>query len=69
MARKRLSRGRRRSVGLSGAKNWTGCGCPSGSNKVSTRGRGRGWVCQSRTPKRSRTGRLIKKPFVKATCR
>lgn len=51
------------------SKNWAGCGCPRGSRKITTRGRGRGWACQSMTPKRSRTGRVIKKPFVKAICR
>lgn len=44
--------------------NWAGCGCPSGSKKISTKGRGRGWVCQSRT--KNRRGM---KPFVRATCR
>jgi len=50
------------------SKSWAGCGCPKGSKKISTRGRGRGWACQSTKPKRIK-GRLIKKPFVKATCR
>lgn len=45
------------------------CRCPSGARSVSTRGHGRGFVCQSGTPKvfrkRGRTFR-IKKPFVRA---
>lgn len=49
--------------GLSGAR----CSCPSGSKRISTRGRGRGFVCQSTSFKRIK-GRKIK-PFVKATCR
>lgn len=48
-------------------KSWSGCGCPAGSKKISTRGRGRGWVCQSTTFRKSRTGRKMK-PFVKARC-
>jgi hypothetical protein len=46
-----------------------GCHCPTGARSVSTRGRGRGFVCQSSTPKtfhkRGRRFR-IKKPFVRA---
>ena len=49
-------------------KSWAGCGCPRGSKKISTRGHGRGWACQSNTAKRIK-GRVIKRPFVKATCR
>jgi hypothetical protein len=50
------------------SRSWAGCGCPSGAKKISTRGHGRGWVCQSRAFKRARGGRRYK-PFVKATCR
>lgn len=50
------------------SRSWAGCRCPAGSRKISTRGRGRGWACQSSKAKRIR-GRLIKKPFVKAVCR
>ena len=48
-------------------KSWAGCGCPSGSKRITTRGRGRGWACQSNTLSRTRTGRKIRK-FVKAKC-
>jgi hypothetical protein len=48
-------------------RGYSGCGCPTGSKPIATGGRGRGWVCQSRTPKRVR-GRVIKKPFVRAIC-
>jgi len=45
------------------------CRCPSGAKMVSTRGFGRGFVCQARTKKvvrkRGRTW-VIKKPFVRA---
>lgn len=47
------------------------CGCPAGSRKVSTKGRGRGWSCVSETTKS--LSPLVKKgwfkPFVKAVCR
>jgi len=49
-------------------RNWAGCGCPSGSKRISTRGRGRGWACQSVTPRRNRRGGRFF-PFVKASCR
>jgi hypothetical protein len=49
-------------------RNWTGCGCPSGSTKISTKNRGRGWVCQAKTPKINKRGAKYK-PFVKASCR
>jgi hypothetical protein len=45
------------------------CHCPSGAKMLSTRGRGRGFVCQSGTPKTfNRRGRRykIRKPFVRA---
>lgn len=58
MARRRSTR----------ARGWAGCGCPSGSRKISTKGRGRGWVCQSTSYKRNKRGGRFK-PFVKATCR
>jgi hypothetical protein len=52
------------------ARGMSGCGCPSGSFPISTKGRGRGWVCQSKTfrviKKRGRQWKL--KPFVKAIC-
>lgn len=40
------------------------CGCPAGSRKVSTKGRGRGWACVTiaETP-----GKGWFRPFVKAT--
>ncbi len=45
------------------------CACPSGARRISTKGHGRGFVCQSKKPKvvrkRGRTW-LIKKPFVRA---
>lgn len=41
-------------------KNWSGCGCPANARKVSTKGRGRGWVCIAKKGKRPR--------FVKASC-
>ena len=51
-------------------RGMSGCGCPSGSFPISTKGRGRGWVCQSKTfrilKKRGRKWKL--KPFVKAIC-
>jgi hypothetical protein len=54
-------------------KSWRGCGCPRGSRRISTRGVARGWVCQSKKPRKTR-GRLRNVgryfyPFVKATCR
>jgi hypothetical protein len=47
------------------------CGCPAGSKRVSTKGRGRGWACVSDTTK-SLSPKVKKgwfKPFVKAICR
>jgi hypothetical protein len=58
--RRKTSRSRR--SGLSGASY---CGCPTGSKKISTKGRGRGWVCQSTSFKTNRNG-MRYKPFVKA---
>jgi hypothetical protein len=57
-------------------RNWSGCRCPAGSRRISTRGRGRGWACQSNRPKRVRVKKgprrgqmtTVKKPFVKAVC-
>lgn len=49
-------------------KNWSGCGCPSGSKKITTKNRGRGWTCQSLSFKTTKRGTQIK-PFVKAVCR
>jgi len=43
------------------------CSCPAGSKRISTRGRGRGFVCQS-TKFKTVKGRRMK-PFVKAKCR
>lgn len=43
------------------------CACPRGSKKISTKGRGRGFVCQSTSPKRSKRGGKFY-PFVKASC-
>jgi hypothetical protein len=48
-------------------RSWAGCGCPRGSKKISTKGRGRGWACQSLTKSRTRRGTMLKK-FVKARC-
>jgi hypothetical protein len=47
------------------------CACPTGARSVSTKGRGRGFVCQatkSKTVKKHGRTWLIKKPFVKAIC-
>lgn len=44
-----------------------GCRCPSNARMVSTKGRGRGFVCQASTPKINKKGRKYK-PFVKALC-
>lgn len=49
-------------------RNWSGCGCPSGAKKITTRGRGRGWACQAQNYKVSKKGGRYK-PFVKAVCR
>jgi hypothetical protein len=49
-------------------RNWTGCGCPQGSKKISTKNRGRGWVCQANAAKTNKRGKKYK-PFVKALCR
>ncbi len=67
MAKARRKSARKKSTG---AQDWTGCGCPSNATKISTKkpGKktvGRGWVCQSKTPKRGTNFR----PFVAATCR
>lgn len=40
--------------------DWKGCGCPEGTKKVPTKGRGRGWACMRST---NRGGR-----FVAAVC-
>jgi len=50
------------------ARNWAGCGCPSNSKKISTKGRGRGWACQSNASKVNKRG-MRYKPFVKANCK
>jgi hypothetical protein len=57
----------RRPTTASRRRSWAGCGCPRGSKKISTRGHGRGWVCQSLSKSRTRGGRMLKK-FVKAKC-
>ena len=49
-------------------KNWSGCGCPKGSKRISTKGRGRGWACQSLARRRTKKGGSFF-PFVKAHCR
>lgn len=43
------------------------CKCPSGAKMISTKGRGRGFVCQAQSYKTNRKGRRYK-PFVKAHC-
>lgn len=63
---RRSPRPRRRMRGVRGFSA-ARCGCPAGSKKISTRGRGRGFVCQSTSFKRIKGRKL--KPFVKATCR
>lgn len=45
-----------------------GCGCPSGAKMISTKGRGRGFVCQAQSYKVNKKGTRYK-PFVKALCR
>jgi len=47
------------------------CGCPAGSKRVSTKGRGRGWACVSEQTKSlsPKVKRGWFKPFVKAICR
>jgi len=66
MARRRRNRSRRSYSGFGNVS----CGCPSGSRKISTRGGGRGWVCQSTSMKSMRVrGKMRRmKPFVKALC-
>lgn len=64
MAKKRKKGRRSRS-----RKSWSGCGCPSGATKVSTKGHGRGWVCVKKVTTRSRMGGQVTVPrFVKASC-
>jgi len=48
-------------------KDWSGCGCPTGTKKISTKNRGRGWTCQASGFKVNKKGRKYK-PFVKAIC-
>jgi hypothetical protein len=48
-------------------RSWAGCGCPKGSKRISTKGRGRGWACQLEGYKLTKKGRRIR-PFVKAVC-
>lgn len=43
------------------------CGCPANAKKISTKGRGRGFVCQAQSYKVNKKGRRYK-PFVKAVC-
>lgn len=50
------------------AGKWAGCGCPPTAKAISTKNRGRGWVCQSKLPKINKKGNPYK-PFVKAVCR
>lgn len=56
MAKRRRSGGRRK------------CGCPAGAVKVSTKGRGQGFVCISKDPKMSKRHGLtyVTHRFVKA---
>lgn len=53
------------------ARTRRGCRCPSGASMISTGGRGRGFVCQSKVArivkKRGRRW-VIPKPFVRAHC-
>lgn len=71
-----MPRRKRASTNHRKRQRWADCGCPHGSKRVRTGGRGRGWACQSNRPKRfkikkgPRRGRtqLVKKPFVRAVC-
>lgn len=64
------SRGYSRTFGKKkrGKKRSAGCGCPSTAVRVSTKGRGRGFVCISKKPKVSKRHGLnyVTHPFVKA---
>ena len=46
------------------------CGCGPNAVRVSTKGKGRGYVCISKTPKTSKRNGLtyVSHPFVKGTC-
>lgn len=46
------------------------CGCPTTAVRVSTKGRGRGFVCLRKEPKTVRRHGLtyVSHPFVKARC-
>ena len=48
------------------AKKSSKCSCPSNSERISTKGRGRGFACRS---KKGLPGRPKFKPFVAAVCR
>jgi hypothetical protein len=56
--------------GGGGRRSRAGCRCPSGAKMLSTRGRGRGFVCQSQSFRviRKRGRRYKLKPFVRAIC-
>lgn len=60
---------RKRKKSSKAKRSWAGCGCPANAVKIPTK-RGRGWVCQSKTPKqRTKRGMtFVFHPFVKATC-
>lgn len=46
------------------------CGCPPTAVRVSTKGRGRGFVCLRKSPKTTKRHGLtyVSHPFVKARC-
>lgn len=66
-----MAKTRKKSAGRS-RKTWKGCGCPSGSSRVSTKGHGRGWVCIKRgKPYRTRAvpSKVVTPTrFVRASC-
>jgi len=47
------------------------CGCPPAALKISTKGRGQGFVCVRKAPKVSKRHGLtyVSHPFVKTVCR
>ena len=55
-------------IGSRMAKDWSKCGCPKGTKRLSTKGRGRGWTCQASNFKVNKKGKKYL-PFVKAACR
>jgi hypothetical protein len=48
-------------------RDWSSCGCPKGSKRITTKGHGRGWACQADNFKVTKKGRKLR-PFVKAVC-